>query len=253
MPLLGYVKWLLVRQRSLNRAYRQHCCEISLAQNCLQVTSLKFWSLDAAIDNFCWYVGRSKISRSSLNKFTLVLSKHAEAWWRMDASVNILSLLQVIGCPVPRHRLNQCCFNHDRNLKYKTQWNLDQDTLFCFQVNAVQNVVYKMETVSYRPRCVGVMDNPHCKQRRCHLHDDVIKWKHFLRYWTFVRGIHRSPVNSPHKGQWALMFSLICVWINGWVNNREAGDLRRCHTHYDAILMWGPFHKCFMVLQFKSF
>ena len=47
-------------------------------------------------------------------------------------------------------------------------------------------------------------------------HDDVIKWKHFPRYWPFVRGIHRSPVNSPHKGQWrgALMFSLICVWIN---------------------------------------
>ena len=57
-------------------------------------------------------------------------------------------------------------------------------------------------------------------------HDDVIKWKHFPRYWPFVRGIHRSPVNSPHKGQWrgALMFSLICAWINGWVNNREAGD-----------------------------
>ena len=35
------------------------------------------------------------------------------------------------------------------------------------------------------------------------------------------------PVNSPHKGQWhgALMFSLICIWINGWVNNREAGDV----------------------------
>ena len=44
-------------------------------------------------------------------------------------------------------------------------------------------------------------------------HDDVIKWKHFPRYWPFVRGIHRSPGNSPHKGQWrgALMFSLICV------------------------------------------
>ena len=52
-------------------------------------------------------------------------------------------------------------------------------------------------------------------------HDDVIKWKHFPRYWPFVRVIHRSPVNSPHKGQWpgALMFSMICVWINGWVNN----------------------------------
>ena len=31
-------------------------------------------------------------------------------------------------------------------------------------------------------------------------HDDVIKWKHFPRYWPFVRGIHRSSVNSPDKG-----------------------------------------------------
>ena len=53
------------------------------------------------------------------------------------------------------------------------------------------------------------------------LHDHVIKWKRFLHYWPFVRGIHRSPVNSPQKCQWrgALMFSLICAWINGWVNN----------------------------------
>ena len=58
-------------------------------------------------------------------------------------------------------------------------------------------------------------------------------------YWPFVRGIHRSPVNSPHKGQWrgALMFSLICSWINGWVNNREAGDLRRHRTDYDVTVM----------------
>ena len=59
-------------------------------------------------------------------------------------------------------------------------------------------------------------------------HDDVIKWKHFPRYWTFVRGIQRSPVNSPHKGQ----------WINGWVNNREAGDLRRHRGHYDVTVMF---------------
>ena len=71
------------------------------------------------------------------------------------------------------------------------------------------------------------------------IHDDVIKWKHFPRYWPFVRGIHRSPVNSPHKGQWrgALMFTLICAWINGWVNNGEAGDLRRYRAHYDVIVM----------------
>ena len=44
----------------------------------------------------------------------------------------------------------------------------------------------------------------------------------------------------PHKkGQWrgALMFSLICVWINGWVNNREAGDLRGYRAHYDITVM----------------
>ena len=41
------------------------------------------------------------------------------------------------------------------------------------------------------------------------------------------------------KGQWrgALMFSLICAWINDWVNNREAGHLRRYRTHYDVIVM----------------
>ena len=33
------------------------------------------------------------------------------------------------------------------------------------------------------------------------------------------------------------MFSLICVWINDWVNNREAGDLRRHRAHHDVILM----------------
>ena len=49
-----------------------------------------------------------------------------------------------------------------------------------------------------------------------------------------------GPGEFPtQKGQWrgALMFSLICVWINGWVNNREAGDLRRHRGHYDVIVM----------------
>ena len=75
-------------------------------------------------------------------------------------------------------------------------------------------------------------------------HDaDKTSWRHqiqtFQRYWPFVRGIHRWPVNSLHKGQWreALVFDLICAWINGWVNNREAGDLRRHRAHYDVIVM----------------
>ena len=78
-------------------------------------------------------------------------------------------------------------------------------------------------------------------------HDDVIKWKQFPRYWSFVRGIHRSPVNSPHKGQWrgALMMSLICTWTNDLVNNRDAGDLKRHGAHCDVTApivtsLWRP-------------
>ena len=71
-------------------------------------------------------------------------------------------------------------------------------------------------------------------------HDDLIKWKHFrVSYWPFARGIHRSSVNSPYKGQWrgTLMFSLVCACRNGWVNNRDDGDLRRHRTHYDVTAM----------------
>ena len=55
----------------------------------------------------------------------------------------------------------------------------------------------------------------------------------------FVRELHRSPVNSPHKGQWrgALMFSLICAWTNSWGNNGDAGDFRHHRAHYDVIVM----------------
>ena len=69
------------------------------------------------------------------------------------------------------------------------------------------------------------------------VHDGLIK--HFPYNGPFVRGIHRSSVISSHKGQWrgALMFSLIWTWINGWVNNREAGDLERRRVHYDITVM----------------
>ena len=63
-------------------------------------------------------------------------------------------------------------------------------------------------------------------------HDDVIEWKHFSRYWPFVRGTDRSPVNSPHKGQWrgALVFSMICSWINSWVKKSRGCWLwRHCN------------------------
>ena len=69
-------------------------------------------------------------------------------------------------------------------------------------------------------------------------------WRHQMETFSVLlvicAAIHRSPVNSPHKGQWrqgALMFSLILARTNGWVNNSEAGDLIRHRAHYDVILM----------------
>ena len=68
-------------------------------------------------------------------------------------------------------------------------------------------------------------------------------WRHQMETFSALlalalcAGNSPVPVNSLHKGQWrgALMFSLICAWINDWVNNREAGDLRRHRGHYDVI------------------
>ena len=68
-------------------------------------------------------------------------------------------------------------------------------------------------------------------------------WRHQMEIFSALLAIcagnSPAPVKSPHKGQWrgTLMFSLICVWINGWVNNREAGDLRRHRAHYDVTVM----------------
>ena len=56
---------------------------------------------------------------------------------------------------------------------------------------------------------------------------------------NFCAGNSPVPAEFPTQGQWrgALMFSLICVWINDWVNNREAVDLRRYRAYYDVIVM----------------
>ena len=68
-------------------------------------------------------------------------------------------------------------------------------------------------------------------------------WLHYMETFSALLALcaGNSPVTGefPHKGQWcrALMFSLICAWIRGWVNNREAGDLRCHRTHYDVIVM----------------
>ena len=78
-------------------------------------------------------------------------------------------------------------------------------------------------------------------------------WRHQMETFSaslaLCAGNSPGPVNSPHKGQWrgALMFSLICVWINGWVNNREAGDLKRHRGPYDVIVMWNTTEQCYEI------
>ena len=73
----------------------------------------------------------------------------------------------------------------------------------------------------------------------CDNHDNGINGYIFRVTRPFVQGIHRPPVNSPHKGQWrgASMFSLICARTNRCANNRDAGDLRRHRVHYDVTVM----------------
>ena len=72
-------------------------------------------------------------------------------------------------------------------------------------------------------------------------------WRHQMETFSALLALcaGNSPVPGefPAEGQWrgALMFSLICTWINGSINNREAGGLRRHRTHYDVAVMIADF------------
>ena len=75
----------------------------------------------------------------------------------------------------------------------------------------------------------------------CSIHMMMSSNGNIFRLTGHMCGEFTGPrlMNYPHKVQWrgALMFSLIYVWINGWVNNREASDLRRYCAHYDVTVM----------------
>ena len=68
-------------------------------------------------------------------------------------------------------------------------------------------------------------------------------WHHQMETFSALLVIcaGNSPIigELPAQSQWrgALMISLICAWINGWVNNGEVGDLRRHRAHYDVTVM----------------
>ena len=168
--------------------------------------------------------------------------------WYQTYPYPIQSISDMSRFSVTWHRINEC----------RTQmklWDSDTTNVRC-AFRRIVNVLYTevhcitfhalilTQSVSCKPCHLQVRPCTrwHLSTRIITANDDVIKWKHFPRYWPFVEEIQRSPVNSPHKGQrrGALMFSLICAWIHGWVNHCEAGDLRRHRAHYDVIVMHRP-------------
>ena len=165
----------------------------------------------------------------------IVLLTEGKWWWKYNITVNIIAITNnyVINTYIT--------FGYHSNASY--MWRHMLNLSWWFNIYASlrrlgydQNSFLRVLYLRVESYC-GVYGSDEGPLHVVKNHDDVIKWKHFPRYWPFVRGIHRSPVNSPHKGQWrgALMFTLICARINGWVNNHEAGDLRRYRIHYDLL------------------
>ena len=67
-------------------------------------------------------------------------------------------------------------------------------------------------------------------------------WRHQMETFSASRALcaGNSPVTGEFPAQRLVTRSFdvfFCVWINSWINNREAGDLRRYRAHYDVIAM----------------
>ena len=79
----------------------------------------------------------------------------------------------------------------------------------------------------------------------CLLNDDAIKWKHFRvtgRLCGEFTGHRWNPRTQKGQWRWALVISLICAWMNDWVNNRETGEVRRYRAYYDVTVITWPVH-----------
>ena len=134
---------------------------------------------------------------------------------------------------------------------YKVWWNVEYNlvyahilyiwkeairlrvTLCCYMLNLIPHCLWQnqLQSIACNLLIQTVLQNQGN-------HDDVNKWNHFALYGPFVRGIHRPPMTSPHRPVTrSLMFSVICARINVWVNNGEAGDLRRHRAHYDVTMV----------------
>ena len=134
--------------------------------------TLKKWYITATcyLMTTCWRVN------NSIYIFNIVLKDNSDVSWLISV---LIILLQTIA---PRHLMLNWVIVFHGIMLHTTHMNMMATGKYLWRPGRCSD-----QEVSYT-----YFSN----------HDDVIKWKHFPRYWPFVRGIHRSPVNSPHKGQW---------------------------------------------------
>ena len=132
-----------------------------------------------------------------------------------DESTLVQVMAQCYQATAPSHYLHDAMFTkfyvaiwgHKITVSFDTVYLLDNMT-----ENGWDLMIYHGKcNIRYKVNLIKMQSN------------DVIKWKHFPRYWLFVRGIHWSLVDSLHKSKWrgALMVFFICAWINGWANTRH--------------------------------
>ena len=129
---------------------------------------------------------------------------------------------------MPSHYLKQCWNIVNWKFRNKFQWNLKQHSFICIQENGFENIVCELAAIWSRPQCVKNVSTmiydglaPHGIIMQIGHHyvtisstpdtsvstvcstvcSSVDQWKYQnSASLDFVRGIHRSPVDSSHKG-----------------------------------------------------
>ena len=112
---------------------------------------------------------------------------------------------------VPRNIVSLKCLTYIKTVEIWKLGVCESEAICCFRLHhqwAWRNTM--IIDITYMISVVTGWDFAHVTLHDNQKHDDVIKWKHFPHYQPFVRGIHRSPVNSPHKGQWR--GALMILW-----------------------------------------
>ena len=117
--------------------------------------------------------------------------------------------------------------------KWSSYWNSAQNAECIQQVNIESLIQFHKFSLNYSHE--SPLKNVHniCMTLGTY---SITWWCHQMATFStlLALSVGNSPVNLKRE---ALLFSLICVWINHWVNSREAGDLRRHPVHYEVIVM----------------